>query len=442
MATNDNTIDLTNNNLTITDKAFKADPIAWAKSGNKIVYGDVRKLIPLPNVNIRHRAGSELFGVKVVSDTLDISGMQIQLMEGGGINEPILVSLRKDDSMIVLRGNRRTYAGQTLADDPTTPDHIRKQLCERTPMILLKGLTIEQELQLVNDQTQKKFMRSEIVKHIYALKRMGQTYEQIVSQFWEQLTDFNKTAKSAGLLAEMREMSDPVAKLAKIKAYYRGTLENYLLWAYDLGPAVQKCVLLSEARLDGVKFENDERPYFDTTKNSQKRIAALRKAKEQDGTKWTGLMFADGSEFKKVADKFHAEDFGPKDPNATPATKTPKMLDRATVTALRNGFGSVAVKQALTRCLGETADELQMRDDETAVYEAKQMLVNQYLPNLRPDVAAIVRFCLVTPDMTDFTNFLEANVLAEEMPVESNEVADATNETAEYKLTDANDNAS
>jgi hypothetical protein len=135
-------------------------------------------------------------------------------------------------------------------------------------------------------------------------------------------------------------------------------------------------------------------------------------------------------------DKFHQEDYGP---SSDTKPRGPKMLDRKMIEQLRDSFQSRAVKAVIERILGAEVPDVQTRDDFTAVMESKEMLVDQYLPRLKPEIAAIVRLCLVNPNPVDFQQFLEANCVSEEVQpeVQSTEVAEAANEVTEFSLSEA-----
>lgn len=429
----------TNNTNTNTGTAnvnlneVKADPVAWARRGNKIIHGNVAALKPDASLNIRHRAGTEVYGVKVEKDTYDLPGMKAGIVEMVGIQEPILVSVRKLDDkteeMVPLRGNRRTFAGQELLADSTISADLRKALTEKTPMILLYGLTREQESELIQDQTQKPFLRSEVIKHIFKLRQNKWTFERIAMAMWETLGRFSGNHKK---LAEVREIQEPAAKAAKVKTWLRGTLDNYIIWGYDLGEYVRKCILLSEMKLDGSLPDTAEKPYFLTTKDGQKRIAALKKAKELDGTKWNGSIPVEGSEFKKTLDKFHAEDYGTKPAVTTPTQ--PKMMQRKDLEGIKESFSSRAVKAMIERVLGTEVADLTTADEFAGQMETKLMLVTNYLPRLTPDVATVLRLVFVNPDATDFQAFLESNCVPNDnAPTEG---VTASEGTGEFSLTE------
>jgi hypothetical protein len=391
---------------------YKVNPIIWAKRENKIVYGDVNELnIDSTDRNIRFQAGTEVFGVQVKADTYDLDSIMSQIRDQGYIREPIWVSVRKDGSKWTIRGNRRTRGGQMLLKDGTISADLREALTKRTPMMLFHGLTPEQESELVFDQDQKRFLRSEIARQVFQMRKQGNGFESIALKYWEPLGE--KFIKPQ-TFAEVRAITDPNLKTAKIKTSYRGTVDCYLLWGYDLGAYMQKQIMLSEMRLDGLIGENDEQPYFFTTKNSQKRIAKLREAKNADGSKFTPLMLVEGTEFKKVCDEFHKEDYGIT--VKTPKTEK-KTLGREAIVALKDGCQSRCQRAAFERVLGDEAPDMTLTDERTAILEAKLMLVDLHLPKLKPEVAAVVRQCLVNVNPLDFQKYLEANCVAP-VPVE------------------------
>lgn len=403
----------TTNNATIADiNMVKIDPVNWAKKGNKLVYGNVKDLTIDPLLNVRFHGDVEVFaGVKPV-DTYDIPSMKVDVVNGGGINTPILVSVRADNTKIVLQGNRRTRAGQELEADPTTPADLLKALRERTPMILMHGLTPTQEIELVNDQTQKPFMRSEVVRQIFALRKMKWSFPQIAAAMWETLGKLTGNAKK---VAEVRAITDPALKRDKIKTWLKGTLDDYYISACDLGPIVQQYVLMSEMLIDGVLPADAPKPYVLMTKNSQKRVALLNKAKAADGPKWSGVMLIEGSEFKKCIDELHAIDYGTK--TETPKTTTAKMLDRKSIEGMKDSFSSRTAKSLIERILGGPAPDLDTVDSFAGMMEAKRMVVEQMLPRLKPEIAGLLRLIFLNPDPNDFVDALEMQCVEE--PAES-----------------------
>jgi hypothetical protein len=426
--------DNTTNNADLS--AIKIDPIAWAKRGNKLEYGNVKDLTIDPLLNVRFHGDFEVVkGVKPI-DTYDIPSMKLDIVNGpggGGINTPILVSVREDKRKIVLQGNRRTRAGQELEADPTTPPELLKTLREKTPMILLHGLTPTQEIELVNDQTQKPFLRSEVIRQVFALRKQKWTFMQIAHAMWETLGKFSGNAKK---IAEIRGITDAALKKDKIRTWLKGTLDDYLLSACDLGPIVQEYVLLSTMITDNVLPDTAPRPYVNMEKNSQKRVALLSKAKAADGSKWSGVMLIEGSEFKKAIDALHAEDTGTTPQK--PKTETQKMMDRKSIEGMKDSFSSRASKAMIERILGGAAPDLDTVDSFAAMMEAKKLVVEQMLPRLKPELAGMLRLVFLNPDPNDFVDALEMNVV-EEATTETETETTSVEEMVEDETTKANE---
>ena len=373
--------------------------------GQKIVYGNVEDLKPDFNLNIRYRAGTSVYGVEVKADTYDLGSLKQRVIDVGYIAEPIWVSVRKDGTKVPVKGNRRTLVGHELLADPALPKDIREALTKKTPMILLENLTAEQERKMVMDQDTKEFSRSELVRYIFGLRGDKWSSEQIAMTCWEGLGKLTGNAKK---IAEVRDTTDPAMKRAKIKTWLNGTLNGYYIKAYDLGAFVQKCTILSEMRIDGLQnTEADEKPYFITTKDSQKRFSKLAQAKESDGTKFNGHVPVEGSEFKKVLDQFHAEDYLAVKPKTPPGSQ---MMKRTDIEGMKDSFQSQCSKQMIDRILGLPAPDINVRDKQAEINESKAQILESFLGKLTPDVEAIVRKCLVDSDPVDFQSFLLKNL--------------------------------
>lgn len=374
--------------------------VNWAKKNNKITYGNVMDLVSDGNLNIRFH-GEEIAGV-TPKDTLDLATMEHQVYELGGIQKPIVVSVRSDGKKVTLQGNRRTLTGQRIVRDPNAPQDLVKALTERTPMILMYGLTPAQEMDLVYDQDQKDFLRSELVRHIFAQCEMGYSYDEILKRNWQPVGKLFGGAKKFKEKLEKPYLNEK-DRMADIKNWLNIHLRYYLVNGYNMGPYVQKQILLSEMKLDGI-LSKDINPYFNTTKNSSNRIKALDKAREMDGRAWNGVMPVEGSEFKKVLDAFHEEDYGPPKPDK-PGPK--RMMARTEVESLAKSFHSRTVTAVFERILGNEVHDLSRRDNFAAVQETKLSIVEEMLPHLKPEMAVILRFAFTNADPVDFKDFLE-----------------------------------
>lgn len=372
------------------------------------------------NLNIRFKKGQTTFGVTVDADTYDLPTMKLQIIDGGGIQEPIVVSEQADGSLIVLRGNRRTLAGLELDSDPATPANVKEAL-QSVPVQVYKHLTRDQEMELVEDQGQKPFLRSETVQHVWRLQARNWGFERIAMQLVEV---FGKFSGNHRKMAEIRAIpaEDVNGRRTAVKKWLRGTLDEYIMPAYKLGPRVMKACLLSEMALDGVLPTTAEKPEWITTKDPQKRMAALEKAKKADGSNFN--PHTGGPEFNKVIVGFRAIDYPDPTKINPDANTTKKRLSVAELKTRQENSRSTVAKMAFSIAQGEVEDRFQVRDDFLSLVEAKEGLAMQYLPSIKADtmvsLADAIRAFIVSESAVDFEAWLakHAEALSTEKPAD------------------------
>ena len=387
--------------------------VKYGGRNEQFKYMSVADLLSDADLNIRYTAGQEVYGVKVETDTYDLPDMMSKIDGMGGIQMPILASLRQDHTLRVLHGNRRTRAGQLMLADPNLRPELRKALTEQTPVRILKGLTVEQEMELIADQEQKAFKRSEALRHIWKQVQAGKSYGAIIAHNEVMARKFvNNPKKQAEVDEEVRNMTT-TERQKRLQGWFRGSIDEYVIAAYKLGAYVRKQTLLSELRLDGDLKPSSEQPFFLTTKNSQKRMAALEAAAKKDGSKHNAFVPVEGSEFKKMLDQFHQEDYGPTVTKEKKETG-PKMLKQSDVEGLQGTFQSRVAKLVVDRILGKAVPDLIPADDFAAIQEAKMLLLTDMLPSLRPEVAAVLRLAFVNPDPEEFSKYLSANTIQDD----------------------------
>lgn len=376
-------------------------------------------------LNVRMRQGSTVYGITVNKDGYDLPTIIGQILERGKILEPIWVSLRENGDRIPLRGNRRTLGGQAILADPNTPEEVRKEL-ENTRVLLFKGLTLEEEREKIMDQNTKPFARSEIIRYAWSLRQNGQSFERIAVDNFEMWGQFGRNAATLSKLADIRNMpADKIDERRKaIKTWLRGTVDEYVLPAYDLGPTVQKACLLSEMLLDGLLTDQDERPYFYTTRQPQKRMSLLGKAREKDGSKWSPHL--GGEAFNAQMLTFHNEDF-PVDGQETPKPKPAKRPSIADLTIRRNVAKSSVARMAFSIAIGTVEEDFPTRDDSLSILESKESLFLQYGESIDANATMNVRDLLtqifLRDNVIDFKQMLEKfcpeGTIVEPVPAET-----------------------
>jgi hypothetical protein len=370
----------------------------------------VNQLTVDPSLNVRMRKGSEVYGVKIQNDGYDLDTMIAQVLERGKILEAIHVSLRKDGTYVVLRGNRRTLAGQSLLSNPDLADDIRKEL-NATRVLVFKELTAEEEREKIMDQNSKSFSRSEMIRYAWSLRQQGQSFERIAVDNFEMWGQFGRNARTLAKLADIRAIpaGDIDTRRKAIKTWLRGTVDEYVIPAFDLGPVVQKACMLSEMELDGLLKGTDDKPYFYTTRDPQSRLKKLGQAREKDGSKWTHQL--GGENFNAQIEEYHKTDF-PTAGAATPAVETPKK--RPSVAELKVHMGtaqSSPARMAYSIAIGSTEPEFISRDQSVSLLEAKETLFLQFAETLKPDASVNLRDILtqifLRDNILDFKQMLE-----------------------------------
>lgn len=365
--------------------------------------------------NIRHDEGVEVFGVKPKRGTYDIPSMVRAILAVGRVIRPIVVNWRNPvktkkefeaagyvPDYGVVEGNRRLRAVRIILADPSIPLEMKKSITDNWRVDVYSGLTKDQEMMLVNDQDSKEFLRSEVVKDIFRKRLVGLTYRQMVPMMWEQIAKLTKNTKK---IADIRQMPDGETKDLAIHTAFRGTLDCYYIWACDLGPWMQKTVLLSEMRSDGSLTIEDEQPYFFTTVNSQKRVAELRTARKADGDKFNPHGLTEGSEFKKVADKFRLQDYPPA--NGGGGESKTKTMAKDAIKAMGDTLFSRTAKSVVDAILAnEVPADMKSADIFARQMEEKFTLFTLAKGRILSEVGVILSKIFENPNPDDFRKWL------------------------------------
>lgn len=375
----------------------------------------VSKLIVDPSLNVRMRKGSTVFGVEVKNDGYDLPTMIAQIMERGKILEAIHVSLREDGQMVVLRGNRRALSGQIILADPLASEDIKKEL-NATRVLVFKNLTAEEEREKIMDQNSKSFTRVEMVRYAWSLRQQGYSFERIAVDNFEMWGQFGANARTLNKLADIRRIPehDIDGRRKAIKTWLKGTVDEYVLPAYDLGPVVQKACILSEMELSGLLTGTEDKPYFYTTRDPQVRMRKLGQAKAKDGSKWQPYL--GGENFNIQIEEFHKEDFPPAGTEATPTVPAKKRPSMAELKVHMGTAQSSPARMAYSIASGNAEPEFIGRDQSVSLLEAKETLFLQFAETLKHDSTVNVRDVLtlifLKDNVLDFKQMLEAHSTA------------------------------
>lgn len=262
-----------------------ADPSAVAETNKeymghkgRLLYVPLESLFARPERNVRMRAGTEVEGVKMV-DGYELPGMIEDIKKAGMIREPLLVSKKKrdgNDVYEVLRGYRRYLAACDIVKDGSDGNTIAS--FKKIPVLAYEGLTERQEENLINDQTSKRFSRTEVALQVWKMLRNGHKWWDIGIQMNEQLANFTGSWKNA---TAVKNAKDNTEKVKAIRSWLGSTLYNYIQGIYDYGgPLARKWFIQTMQIEDGIFDETlNEKPPFEL---SQKRWQTLSKALKED----------------------------------------------------------------------------------------------------------------------------------------------------------------
>jgi hypothetical protein len=346
--------------------------------------------------NVRLAVNFEVAGQKV--DTYDLPDMIDQIIAGKGIRTPLVLN----GNLEVLQGFRRALAGQAIMLDPAryvSDEKQRKELVEAlnsVDVIVYPNLTADEELVLINDHGDRKGIgRTELVRIVWRLYEQGYNGGRISNLQHYALAEYTGNVKKLNELANM-SVSD---RNERIKRWFHGTVDNFLIAAYNMGPRIRDALLITEMRTDGlIKKDSDVKPLFVVKRD---RIVQLSKAKTQDeeAGKWDNAAKT-GPAFEELVQKFITEDETGKTTPADTRLSKANLEERAT-SAFSNSF-----RAAFSIAAGKPSPEAPDLDRLAADAEAKFNLINKHYNQIANPTVKDVLGRVVHAAPNDFEQFL------------------------------------
>lgn len=276
-----------------------------------------------------------------LAQNYDIPAMVAAILTEGRILDPIHV---RQSDMVVLRGNRRTLAGQQLLADKECPQEVADNL-KKVDVVLhdvAPGSLDEMNVILDHGNT-KTLSRTEVLLTVWRLDKQFMSESQIIVALYQSLAAYTGNQQKAIQAASMSNQRERGEFLRK---WLHGTVGNYFLAANKMGEYVReqmRLTHLSEDRLlpEGVKVE---------MRINRDRITALSAAKSKDDPKNGGKGWSPetgGEAFNAKIEEFKAEDAGvPVEKKKRPTVRD--LMERADI------FKSPAIRTALQVAAGES----------------------------------------------------------------------------------------
>lgn len=349
------------------------------------------------NTNIRFQSGQVIHGLKIEQGTYDTATMMTEIREAGQIHTPISLSKRADGLLYVLIGNRRAMAAQMLCALSETSEELRKAL-QKIPAFVYEGLTREQEQFLVNDQTSKRFKKSELVQFIWRLHDEGWDYNRIVLQYWHQLADLTNSGDKR---AEVERMDNDKERIAAIKTWFRTSIEYGVLLANVLGEQVKRVFLREYLIKDGlIKESADKEGVF---KIKPERLKDLKKVRDAEAEIWNPET---GSpEFNAMILKFIAEDEAS---IGSGKDKVKRPNNDALLSRIVNSRSQVA-KKALKYALGDDVPDLGAFDATAFRNEQVMEAIAKVVQEIKsPEIGNLLRQIVFNKDLPELEATLKS----------------------------------
>ena len=297
-------------------------------------------LIPLENCysddNVNSRKGG-------IGGSYNIPLIREQLIAKGKITDPLTVEYMGNGRFLVEKGNRRFRGCLDIVNDPNLTD-AQKAPFRFLPCFVLSGLTEVERTAVVFDHGGVvSLTREETVLNVWRLAAQLKTAKEIANIMFTQLAQLGDSKKLNHIPADKDEREKYLAK------WFRGTLDQWILYGCAMGAYIREQFLLTVRRMDGNIPEK-----FDgwTLNCTRPRISALYAAKTFDsGSKGTGWTVKDGGEtFNALILQYQNEDAGKADKN-----DEPKRLKDSVVRERADHMKSDAMRSALRATLGDAS---------------------------------------------------------------------------------------
>jgi hypothetical protein len=226
------------------------------------------------------------------ANNLDTESMVPQLLLSGQVDDALSVEPIPDGRFRVLRGNRRLSGVQAIMKGAYTPE--QKKGFETIECKVFPSLTDKEREDMIFDHGRTKpLSREETVLACWRLYKQGHSWQQIGDRLYSQLARYSGNEKKLGALPK-----DPVERQKKLDSWFRGTLDQDILYGLQMGPFIQQQYLLTRRREDGRLRPADEaagtpaeKVTLSCDKEAIKKLWAARTADipEKGGKGWTPL---------------------------------------------------------------------------------------------------------------------------------------------------------
>lgn len=240
---------------------FREETQGLHKTFKRIPFG---KLFANFDRNIRIKTGTEVLpGLKFEADSYEIDSLLIQVVELGYVRDPLTVSRKVnpttgDEYYEILRGFRRYSVMKRIIEMGIHQNVIAS--FDSIPCDVYGAetpLTVEQENNLLNDQTSKQFLKCEVLREIWRRFGNGESWQLIGLTMSENIA---RMLGSEDALAKIRKAPTASEKIAEVSSWLNSSLNQFIQGIYiHAGPKIKRWFFLSYMEKDGLLGEKDEK---------------------------------------------------------------------------------------------------------------------------------------------------------------------------------------
>lgn len=336
-------------------------------------------------------------GLDLKVDTYSLGMLLDEVVQAGRINTPLVIDGKTKK---VLQGFRRaSVAKKILANQAYAPE-LRKEM-ERLPVNIYSELTDQERSALIHDKgTEKGIGRAELIRSSWRMLEQGFSEKEISNHLRYEI------ARYTGNSAKLNGLPDDVSAREKIvQRWFHGTVGQYFIASYYLGPRVRKAVLLTELAADGLlpKDENGVatiRPEFVAKRG---RIGELVTAAKQDREQklWDDKTFTGPALNAKIAEYIEEDTTGVK------ASRGPKAMTQTELETFRNTMAKSKIAIATANRVFGSVPEFPDLDQAAARWEAVGEILQRHVDNIAsPQMRELASRILHTENLADFETYI------------------------------------
>lgn len=227
---------------------------------------DPRSIAIDTSINPRDAVGS--------SDTsYDIPGMRIQIEDVGYLTTPPAVEKLPNGTYRVLQGFQRLLAIEDILKDPNAKPTLKEALSAIRCTVHEELKDEERDAIVYDHGATRPLTRVETIRMVWK-HYQTMDYTRLVVRFWTQLLKLSAVSEQEKLKAKMAAEKNENEKRKILTTFFRGTVNDYIIAGFLMGPRVQAAMIETEAGRDSAEF-----------KTSRKNIGALATAMNRDLSK-------------------------------------------------------------------------------------------------------------------------------------------------------------